>query len=178
MINILPEQQKSVLKKEYEYRRAVVFFGLVTFALVVSLILLFPSYFLTNMRAQEVSAQLEKVRTDLNSQLPPGEIVDGLISAARHAQDLKPFSQSLSIYDLIKILESRPDSIKINQITFSDKAEVGPEISVSGLARDRESLIGFGRVLEERVEFESVDIPVSNFVKETNIEFSLRIDVK
>lgn len=178
MINVLPEQQKEIVSREYRLRRAIVVSGLVIFALLVSLVLLFPSYFLTNMQAEEAAVQLDQVKTALNSQLPSGEVVNDLISAVRHAQDLRPFSETISVYKLLKIFESKPESVKINRISFVNKSETGPEITLGGIAQDRESLIAFGRVLEGRVEFESVNIPVSNFVRESNIEFHMTIGVK
>ena len=46
------------------------------------------------------------------------------------------------------------------------------------MAKDREVLRGFVKALEEEPYFERVEIPVSNFVKDRDIEFSLEIGVK
>lgn len=178
MINIVPEQQKEVLKKEYEYRRAVVFCGLVIFILMVSLILLIPSYFLTNIRAKEVSVELEKSKQALNEELPPEDVMKELAVAVHHANDLKPFTKPVSVYDLMRIFESKPAAITITQIAFTDRTSGQPQISLSGRAQDRESLTAFGRALESRVEFARVDLPVSNFAKESNIDFSMNITTK
>jgi hypothetical protein len=45
MLNLLPQEQKAILKKEYSNRRLIVWLGLVICVLVISLILLAPSFF-------------------------------------------------------------------------------------------------------------------------------------
>ena len=178
MLNLLPRQQKILLQKEYSGRRLIVWLGSIALALVISLILLSPSYFLTRIRADETRGELENAKRALDAELPPKEIIAELQTAVRNAEDLKPLTKSLSVYELVKIFETRPKTIRIAGISFSEQAEGQPTITVNGRAENRDGLTAFGRALESRVEFATVNLPVSNFVKEKDIDFSMTITLK
>jgi len=178
MLNLLPQEQKKILKKEYSSRRLAVWLGSVVCVLAISLVLLSPSYFLTKIKAGEVRIELENTKRALDAELPPQEIVTELVAAVSHAEALKPLRKPLSVYDLVKIFESKPATIRIFDIAFQEQVATQPTITVIGEALDRESLIAFGQALESRVEFATVDLPVSNFVEEKNINFSMTIMLK
>lgn len=181
MLNILPQQQKNINQKEYTARRVAVGLGLVFAVSVISLALLAPSYFLVRVKAEVVRKELESTKKILDAKLPPKEIMSELTAAIRHAEALKPLREPVSISELIKIFEAKPSSIKITNIGYKEKeddASSRATLTLLGKAPDRESLTAFGRVLESRVEFEAVDLPVSNFVKEHDIDFSMTITLK
>jgi hypothetical protein len=178
MLNLLPQEQKNLLKKEYSNRRIVVWLGLIMCVLVISLILLAPSYFLTRMKAEQVRTELENTKRSLDAEMPPAEIVAELEAAVRHAEALKPLVKQQSLYELLQIFESKPNTIRITGLSFRGGTNGKSIIELKGKAVDRESLTGFGRALEGRAEFETVDLPVSNFVKEKDIEFSMIVTLK
>lgn len=178
MLNLLPQQQKILLQKEYFRRRMIVLLGSIALALVISLVLLSPLYFLTRSRAEETKRELESAKRALDAELPPKEIMAELQTAVHNAEALKPLTKSLSVYELVKIFEARPKTIRIEGISFLEQAEGRPTITVNGRAENRDSLTAFGRVLESRVEFATVNLPVSNFVKEKDINFSMTITLK
>lgn len=183
-MNLLPEQEKKIIQKEYALRRVVVWCGLVVGVLTISLILLVPSYVLSRLKASDVQSELDTSKRTLESQLLPADVTKAVASAAHDADALKPFADPLSAYNIIRIFETKPASIRIYQINFSNLgtdqagAALKPSLEVYGKAVDRESLTSFGKSLEQRSEFASVDIPVSNFVRETNIDFTMTITLK
>lgn len=178
MLNLLPQEQKVILKKEYANRRLIVWLGLVICVLTISLVLLAPSYFLTRIKAEEVRTQLESAKQSLDAEMPPAEIVAELEAAVRHADALKPLVKPQSLHELLQIFESKPNTIRITALSFRGGSNGKSIIELKGKAADRESLTGFGRALEGRTEFEMVDLPVSNFVKEKDIEFSMVVTLK
>ncbi len=180
MLNLLPSEQKVYLEKEYKNRRFLVWGGLILCVLIVSLILLTPSYVLSRAKASEIKGELERAKTILDTELQPGDLTNQLNTAAQNARDLRPFGEKYSVYNLVKIFESKPSTIKINSVTFSvgEKEHDLPVISLAGTAVDRESLRSFGHLLETRPEFSAVDLPVSNFAQEKNISFNMSVTVK
>ena len=72
------------------------------------------------------------------------------------------------------VLQKMPD-IKINQISYDNSTAAGKKISIHGIASNRERLLLFRRALEDDIAFKKVDLPISNFVKGSNIEFSLNL---
>lgn len=179
MLNILPQQQKNILKKEYSLRRIVVCLSFVVFALFISVTLLVPSYFSFYVRSNQAEINLAQAKADLSTDLQNDELTSELSTAIKHAVDLRPLVESTSVYDLVRLFESRPPAIKITNINFINMtADTRPIINIRGMADDRDSLRAFAAALEGRVEFENVDLPVSNFVKEKDINFSLSVGVK
>lgn len=178
MFNLIPSEQKGTLEKEYKLRRLVVWAFIVIITLVVSLILLTPSYILSRTRVAEVKDQLDESKRILDTELQPSELTEQLTEAARNARDLQPFGQKNSAYTLLKILEVKPTHIKITSISFENKDPNLASISLAGTALDRESLKSFGRLMENREEFSAVDLPVSNFAKEKDIAFTMRLMIK
>ncbi len=178
MLNLLSQEQKAILKKDYSLRRTIVWLEAIIVAMLISLVLLTPSYFLTKIRAEQAKVDLENNKRILDAKLPPAEMVAEIQAAVRVTQDLRPLVERRSVYDLVKIFESHPPQIKILKISFLEQTDGISRFIVDGRANDRESLTAFGRALEGRVEFATVDLPVSNFVKESNINFSMTITLK
>jgi|CXWK01.1.fsa_nt_gi hypothetical protein len=179
MLNLLSKEQKEVLHKEYTNRVIVVWLGATLAAFVISLILLAPSYILTRIRASEALVELEGTKQTLDEKLPPGDVVTVVEDAVRSADALRPLVKPKSVFDLVSIFESKPKSITLSKISYQEQTDELPaKMIVQGRAADRESLTTFGKTLEGRVEFESVDIPVSNFVRETDIYFSMTAILK
>jgi len=48
-------------------------------------------------------------------------------------------------------------------------------VSIEGIAPSREILLAFRRLLENDPLFKSVDLPISNFIKGSNIRFNLNL---
>lgn len=179
MLNLLPKEQKNVLRKEYTNRLVVVWLGAIIAVLVISLVLLAPSYFLTKVRANEATAELENAKQILAAKLPPSDVVSAVQSAVRSADALRPLTKPQSVFELIKIFEIKPAGVTLSSISFDEATDLGPaKMIVQGRAADREKLTMFSRSLESRVEFASVDVPVSNFVREKDIYFSMTITLK
>ena len=65
--------------------------------------------------------------------------------------------------------------IKISQISFKDTGLDVKEVNISGTAPSRERLSLFRRALEGDPLFKKVDLPISNFIKGSNIRFSLSL---
>ena len=68
------------------------------------------------------------------------------------------------------IYTSKPPGVKI--IKYALDLDKGL-ISLQGQATDRLTLINFKESLEKLDDFENVEIPISSFEAETNLEFSL-----
>lgn len=178
MLNLIPFEQKNRLEKDYKTRKLIMWVALVVAVLTVSIALLLPSYVLSRAKAGEVKNELETVRRILDTELQPTEVTQQLTEAARNARDLRPFTEKNSVYELVKIFETKPINIRITSIVFQEKDPEPAVITLAGIATDRETLRSFGRLMEAREEFSSVDLPVSNFAKEKDIEFNMIITIK
>jgi len=74
-----------------------------------------------------------------------------------------------------EIILKKTSDIKIEQIFYENSISGGKKISIRGVSPSRERLLLFRRALEDDATFKKVDLPISNFVKGSNIEFSLTL---
>ena len=72
------------------------------------------------------------------------------------------------------LLKKRSD-IKITQILYQNDGTNGKKITLTGIASSREVLLLFRQALEDSSSFKDVVLPISNFVKGSNIDFSLSL---
>jgi len=85
--------------------------------------------------------------------------VDSILAASKNPQDV-----------LNAIFEARPTGVFVNE--YKIDLDTG-KISLSGLAADRKSLVDFKDALEKNNDFSLIQIPVSSFEAETNLEYTV-----
>jgi len=177
MINLIPNEEKKRMVRGFYYRVMVVFILGLAFAVFITVAATSPAYFLSSVKKnlaidtleagikEEVpllDQSTEKLLADLNNKL-------SIVESAR----LHDFLISEDVFNAI-ILRKLPD-IKISRIAYDVGQNKGEKIMIRGLASSRERLLLFRRALEESSSFREVDLPISNFVRGSNIEFSLSL---
>ena len=87
-----------------------------------------------------------------------------------------PENRYLISEKVIKEVVSRKiPGIEITHIFYENSPINGKKISISGLASSRERLLLFRQSFENYTIFKKVDLPISNFVKGSNIQFNLNL---
>ncbi len=74
-----------------------------------------------------------------------------------------------------EIINSKVFDIKITRIFYESDGATGKKIGIDGTASSRERLLLFREALEENPAFKNVDLPISNFVKGSDISFHLNL---
>lgn len=178
MINLIPtEEQKSVTKGFY-FRLFAVFLFLFSFCMFVALVTLVPSYFLVDNKEKIAQMKLEIQKNELMPQLDQDTLtlikdIDNKLSIIENSKKNK-FLVSERVIN--QIIASKMSDIKITRISFEKNATLEKKISIYGIAPSRERLLLFRKSLEENSAFSSVDLPVSNFIKGSNIQFYLSLN--
>jgi len=85
MLNILPQEQKITIQKEYSRRRVIVVLLLLAVALVISLVFLSPSYFLAQSKSKIIKEELATAKHGFAAKLPSAEALTGLSQAIKDA---------------------------------------------------------------------------------------------
>lgn len=178
MLNILSTTEKKKVIIEYRLRLAVVSVVAVGALVVASIVLLAPSYLLavtkftdaektlaaleekygTNSQEKDISVQIR----DINNK------ISLLLSSGTNTQ-LSP-SQTIA-----KILNIKGSAIKLYGITY-DGTTVQERFVLTGTAASRDSLATFVEDLKKEPTFTSVTLPISSYVKSTNIDFSIVVE--
>lgn len=177
MSNLLPKNEQKNLNTEYSLRHISVVFFVISIILIVSFILLFPSYLLSRVRETSVSLDLESIKEITNAANPNDDITIRLRDAKDKARSLQIAEKTQSVYEIFHGFENKSKAITLKEISYG---KVGEDITVAiqGRADNRESLTEFERQLKSNTAFASVNLPISNFAKEKNIDFAMNIVLK
>lgn len=176
VLNLLPPIEKKALKIDY-FRRAAVFCGiLAVFFLALFTVLLIPSYFALKLQIdvlenrielEKMTAESAKVR-ELEARV--SEINKNLLGASEFSQ--KSFSLLSLLETLAKIV---PAGVRLTGASFSQKTG---ELVVRGFANTRDGVLAAKYNFETNEKFKEVRSPVSNYLKESDIDFVFFMKIK
>ena len=199
MFNVLPDIFKKEIKSEYYLRRLIVVFIFVVFVQIVSLIFVFPSWLVSFYRQNEVSAEMNSeqsaaVSKNVNDILQTIDKTNqnlGIISGAFSYSAVLPLVENIISYktSAITLTDFTYDNSAVGQIgngtmsqTTAGQAPATSAsgrtvpMSVSGIAKTREDLVGFVKKLEDSSVFSDVVSPISNLTKDKNINFVINLN--
>lgn len=177
MINILPIKEKKKNLTEYRFRLAIVAILAVVVLVLINLILLIPSYLLTVSKFNGVSEQiaLQESKQDSSGQ---GKDVEAKVSAVNKKISMfladGPTDRLSPPAIIARIIAMKGSAIKIQGFEYDGSGQL-ERLAVTGVAADRDGLAKFLETLKKDKSFTNVELPVSSFVKSSNIKFSLMI---
>lgn len=179
MFNLLSQNQKNIVKQDYLARRTVVVLLFVLVCTVIIFVGLLPSYILSFYKERTASSfagssanvsEATKTLQDMNK---------ALTDTSSQISLLQKNLPKISPYDLLAlVVKDKTANIKITSISFSGGQNGTAQFSVGGIAKDRQSLLDFEKNLQNESKFSSVDLPVSGFSQDSNINFSVNLGVK
>lgn len=175
MINFLPPEAKSAVKREYIVRTMSVWALLLAVVTAVWALLLAPTYILL---MQELGALgLEVVRMEdargaqayaaARAELEKAQLLARELNAA-------PGGHTASTV-LEHIQEAQTSSITLSGFSYEYTGAVAKSVTVRGVAATRETLIQFSAALERDPLFARADVPVSDLAEGRNLPFTLTI---
>lgn len=180
MLNILSTTEKKKVLLGYRLRLAVIAVFAVGALILSSLILLAPSYLLAVTKYNSQEEQLKILdkkyggtgqEKELGAQIREINSKILLLSSGDMTTRLSPPQVILNI---IKI---KGPAIKIHGFTY-DVTPVQERIVLTANARDRDALAAFLETLKKDPTYTTVTLPISSYVKSTNIDFSLVVERK
>jgi hypothetical protein len=172
MSNILPYQHKKLVRQLRILRVGAATMWAMVILVVAAILLLIPVLVMVNSSykvAEEQITQLERV----------GAVTNPVDIAALETR-VAALSTKLSVplapapTDYIDIIRS-VSSMGITLSGFSMENDEAPSLEVAGTAASREALQRFVGALEKAESVESVDSPVSNYVKSTSSPFQITV---
>lgn len=177
MINLIPNEEKKRMINDFYLRLLVVSFGMLSFSIFIASVSILPAYFVSSVKK---SLNTEKLVAQKNEIVP---LVDQETLAT--VKDLRSklglientgknkFIVTEKIID--KILSKKMSDIKITKIYYEIDPAKGKKININGTAPSRERLLLFRQALEEDKYFTKIDLPISNFIKGSDIQFYLSL---
>jgi Tfp pilus assembly protein PilN len=173
-LNLLPPEEKQEIAGQKAFRKALIsgslslIFVLIFLAILSSIWL----YSLIQLRSiQGIAKELEA--TPQNQAF--GDIkkqIDDINQKLQSFSKLKSQEKDYSFY-LEKLIELANPSIKFSSVSFD-----GSKVSLSGQALTREALLAFKDALGGSSFFQNINTPLSNFLKQNNIDFTFSFELK
>ncbi|MBI5004896.1 MAG: hypothetical protein HZC04_01785 [Candidatus Lloydbacteria bacterium] len=176
---LLPESQEKI-RQEYRLRRAVIIFFLLAAIIIFAGILLAPSLLLSSIKAKESEMRLALLRGGQTQNAE--EQMQNIISRANANVELleedaspMPVIGGLTRY----LLNTKPEDIAITGLLYEKaKNNALDKVSLRGIAASREALLSYVTFLETNGYFAEAVLPVSHFVQEKNILFTISLTIK
>ena len=177
MINLLPIEEKKKMRAEYRFRLGIMIAFAVVVLSFINLILLSPVYLLTLSKYQFASEKLAELESEQGRTGQEKEI-NAQISAINKRVNLfleKNKEQSLFSEVITKIIETKGPTIRIQNMSYELTSQK-ERFVVSGRADDRDILALFIESLKKDSFFTTVNIPISSYIKSTDIDFSVVLE--
>jgi len=177
MINLIPKEEKKRMTIDFYSRLAVLFLMMLDFCLIVAFISIIPAYIFSAIKESTVNTKLETQKAQPIPLLDQQTLstINGINSKLKVVENAEKNNFSVSEKVINDIISVKMPGIKITQILYKDDSTTGQKISLEGTAPSREVLLQFSQALADSPNFKNVDLPISNFVKGANIQFSLSL---
>ncbi|OGI67273.1 hypothetical protein A2823_01490 [Candidatus Nomurabacteria bacterium RIFCSPHIGHO2_01_FULL_41_91] len=177
MINLIPKEERKKMTIGFYYKLAILFLMVLDFCILVAVISITPSYFLSSAKSASINTKLEIQK---NEPLPLFDqqtltVIKGVNNKLDLVENAEKNKFLVSQKIIRAILLNKRSDIKITQILYENDPAQGKKISITGTAPSREILLLFRRALENDSAFKNVNLPISNFVKGSNIQFYLSL---
>ena len=175
MSNLLPGEQKKEVLREYSLRRAAIALIFIASIFMFAILMLVPTRIVLLLRERQVAEELSIKQAAQE----PGQNDGSVAILTETKEKLAALSEKRGERVIHRALESiiaeRREDISITGVSYS-RGSGGPEtITLDGVSPTRQRLIAFVRALEGLEGVEKVDLPISDLIKDEELEFSLTI---
>lgn len=179
MINLLPISGIKKIISEYRVRLVATALVMLAVTMLIAIVLLFPAYLLASHKRTVVLEDLSKIGDRDASSQELKDLEKNIKETDTTLDLLGEKGQKFSISgDIIeKTSGFRTESIKITGI-FYDKRDTEGSLSLKGSATNRQSLTNFVEMLKKDTAYKDVSLPISDFVKDRNIDFTVMIKLR
>ncbi len=177
MINLIPTEEKKKMVKDFYLRFTVVCLVTLGFVMFIASIALLPSYFFVSTKESAIKSKIENQK-NIPLSTPDIETSTAVLNINKRLQIMESAQKgkfSITQKVINEILIEKLPEIKISKIIYEGNTVDSRKIQISGSAPSREKLLLFRLALEDNPAFKKVDLPISNFVKGSDISFFITL---
>jgi|SRR3989338_1969067 len=180
MINLIPKKEKKAITLSFYYRLVILLLATLNICVLLVFVAILPSYFLSSVKNNIADVKLQTQKNE--PMLPIDQEVLSAMQDLDNRLELAENAQKntflVSERAINTVVFKKMPGIKITKVFYENDSIKGRVIRIQGNAPSREVLLSFRRALEDDVSFRKVDLPISNFVKGSNIQFSLNLTLQ
>ncbi len=178
LINILPSDEKKLIRKEYRLRLSSICLFFLATLFVIATFLLVPLYVSSQYKLDALTKNLNSLdKNNIDTSLADYKKLVLDVNSTLAILEKGQTSRSAPADMIERIVVSRPKGIRFSQIVYT---VVSPEVStlrINGTASDRASLRALETTLESDPQVKKVILPVSSFTKRTDIGFNIILNL-
>ena len=178
MINLLPPLEKEELLLEKKKKMIIILWLLVLFFLSSFALVLFSIKFYLQTQIESQKGLLVETEQQFG-QSEVQELRDKINSANLTLTKLNSFyQQKVYFYEILeRVSKTLPQEIYLTNLSAVSE-EDGIKVSLFGFAPTVDVFVGFKENLEEEKGFKDIRFPASNWVKLTDIDFSVTFKIE
>ena len=175
MLNFLPQKNKKKIIIEYFTRLLIALLTFLLFAVVLLMFLFIPSAIFSKYKNNTVKNQLSSINiADANKGQDQIDLIKRVNAMVGILSNKK--TENIPMTDMIqKVILLKNDNIKVLSISISEYGTSSEKIIVNGVAKTRDDLTMFDKNLINNGSFYSVDLPVSNLIKNIDAQFTITL---
>jgi len=169
-INLLPPAEKKQLELASFVRLAISFGVWISVSLIVFVLLLVSTYGSLAILLKDQNRLIEIRRADHKTQRLV-EMEEAIKKVNNQLVDIVLKQKELIVWTpaLEELSKITPSGIYLNNFIYQSSLN---RINITGLANNRDTLLFFQKQLEDSLYFIEIEAPLSNLIKQTNINFS------
>lgn len=177
MINVIPEEDKKKLRREYWTRFTSILISFMALSSVVAIALVFPSYFFSISRANIANERLEAFNI-ANPEITTDDLSKSITNINNKLMLLTSKKPQLPMSDFLlkDIILNIPKEVTLSQIIYNEGTIKTFEIH--GKASDRMVLRTLKTNLDNDPNILEANLPISDFLEKSNINFTISIKMK
>lgn len=175
MINFLPPEAKSAVRREYVIRALGAWSLLFAVVAMVGTVLLLPTYVLLTRQLDALAAEVVRAE-DVSATEAYKTTHDALATANALAVQLRVAHAELVASKMLDAIRSaQTDAVTLSGFSYTHTGTAVKSVQVRGIAATRGALAEFSAALERNPLFARADVPVSDLADDRNLEFTLTI---
>lgn len=176
MRNLLSQEDKKILRREYKLRVATIAAIFMFFTVLAGIGELLPSYFILKSRESAAKERVDIIKESVAKRKK--DVSSAVLFETKEKLELLAFDENNVSLKIIfeTIINKKPSGVHINGIFYDkDQSVKENKILIKGEADNRESLLEFKKLLGTESKFTSVFLPISNLASDRNIKFSIKV---
>lgn len=174
---LIPLQERKALRREYRLRAAIVLCFMLSFAGLIGIVSLFPAYISMSVKERselDAVAALKKQK-DVSGMAT----VEGTLKAdAALLGSALPLSKGTMPSAVIESVVAARGPVRISALTIGGGGDDPFDVSIQGVAPDRDTLLAFQSRLEALAPGNKAVLPINQLAKNSNIPFSIELSEK
>ena len=177
MFNLIPQSLKGYILTDYKERRIIVVLAGVILLILIAFVFLAPSLGYLFFEEKNILAEVEAMKS-----LDQFKKVDQVETSIKDANEqLRALLTEVSPVDPIRaierVIEVKNSGVHITDLQYQEITATSSSLVMKGSADKRDALKQFVTNVQALPGFADVVLPVSNFAKDKDIDFSISVTI-